>query len=105
MADVLAETAFSLQVVENYRGLPIPPGKNIAPLMQRISVYGVRNASENVLEGRQVVGFIAAGIGTPIPINTAGNFRMIRLASAPAAKGKAPAAKGGDKAKAKPKGS
>jgi hypothetical protein len=82
MATTLADTAFTLEVVENYRGLPLPPGSNVAPLMQRNSIYGVRNAADNVLEGRQVLGFIAAGIGQPIPIGTAGEFRMYRIARA-----------------------
>lgn len=97
MADALSETAFMLQVVESYRGLPLPQGSNVAPLMQRNSIYGVRNAAANLLEGRQVLGFIAAGIGQPIPISVAGNFRMYRVAGVAKKGGAAP--KGGAPAK------
>ena len=83
MKDMLSETAFTIQVMENYRGLPLPPGSNVAPLMQRNTIYGVRNAGPNLLEGKQVVGFIAAGIGQPIPIGTAGAFRMYKIGSVP----------------------
>lgn len=83
LVDVLSETAFVLQVLENYRGLPLPPGSNVAPLMQRRTIYGVRNASDALLEGRHVIGFIAAGIGQPIPITSVGSFRMYRIAAGP----------------------
>src|SRR5438128_6817941 len=78
---VLAETAFSLQIEERYRPLPQPPGSNIAQVGLRKTIYGVRNASDALVEGRQAVGFVAAGPGMPLPFNLGGPFKMYRLAT------------------------
>jgi len=84
LRNVLADSAVSLQIVENYRPLPVPPGPSdvvMTQLMERRSIYGVKKASSAVLEGDQVTGFIAAGPGFPIPLNFRGTFRMYCLAS------------------------
>ena len=78
---VLAETAFSLQIEERYLPQPQSPGTNISQLGLRKTIYGVRNASDTRVEGRQVVGFVAAGAMMPIPFNFSGPFKMYRLAS------------------------
>ena len=81
---VLADSAVSLQIVENYRPLPVPPqpsGVVITQVMERKSIYGVKKVSSAVLEGDHVTGFIAAGPGFPIPLNFRGTFRMYCLAS------------------------
>jgi len=76
----LKDSAFALQTVERYRPLPMPPGENIAQVMERRSIYVVQKVSDSVLEGRQFTGYIAAGPGSPIPIAFNGPFRMYRLA-------------------------
>lgn len=78
--DALKDSMFALQVVERFRPLPVPPGENVAQVMERKSIYIVRSANESLLEGKQFTGYIAAGPGTPIPISLAGPFRMYRLA-------------------------
>ena len=84
LKNVLTDSAVSLQIVEDYRPLPVPPqpsGVVISQLMERRSIYGVKKASGTVLEGDHVTGFIAAGAGFPIPLNFRGTFRMYCLAS------------------------
>jgi len=66
--------------VERFRPLPMPPGENIAQVMERKSVYVVRSANDSVLEGKQFTGFVAAGPGVPIPITFVGPFSLYRLA-------------------------
>jgi len=66
--EALKGSMFALQVVERFRPLPMPPGENIAQVMERKSVYVVRSATDSVLEGKQFTGFVAAGPGVPIPI-------------------------------------
>ncbi|TMA69004.1 MAG: hypothetical protein E6J77_28520 [Deltaproteobacteria bacterium] len=81
---VLTDSAVSLQIVENYRPLPVPPqpsGVVITQVMERKSIYGVKKVSSAVLEGDHVTGFIAAGPGFPIPLNFRGTFRMYCLTS------------------------
>src|SRR5439155_10264629 len=84
LRNVLTDSAVSLQIVEDYRPLPVPPqpsGVVITQVMERKSIYGVKKASSAVLEGDHVTGFIAAGPGFPIPLNFRGTFRMYCLAS------------------------
>jgi hypothetical protein len=78
---VLAESAFSLQIEERYRPLPQPAGSNIAQVALRKTIYGVRNPSGTLLEGRQLVGWVAGGPGGAIPLNFSGPFKMYRLAA------------------------
>ena len=80
--DVLAQSAFGMQIVESYRALPVPPGENISQVLQRKAIYGARGVSANLIEGKQVTGFLAAGYVGPIPIDVQGTFRMYRLAAA-----------------------
>ena len=89
---VLAESGFSLQVNESYRPLPVPPGSNIGQLMVRKTIYGVGKASDTRLEGKLVVGFVAATAYNPLPFNFGGSFTMYRLASSAPAKKAPPAA-------------
>jgi len=86
LRDVLADSGFTLEVDESYRSLPIPPGKNVGQLMLRKTIYGVRSASDTVLEGKLVTGLLAATPFTPIPYNFGGSFTMYRLASSSATK-------------------
>src|SRR5438093_121603 len=72
---VLAESGFSLQVNESYRPLPVPPGSNIGQLMVRKTIYGVRKASDARLEGKLVVGFVAATAYNPLPFNSGGHVQ------------------------------
>ena len=78
--EALKGSMFALQVVERFRPLPMPPGENIAQVMERKSVYVVRSANDSVLEGKQFTGFVAAGPGVPIPITFVGPFSLYRLA-------------------------
>jgi hypothetical protein len=95
--EALKGSKFALQVLEKFRPLPVPPGENVAQVMERKSIYIVRNANDSMLEGKQFTGYVAAGPGTPIPISFVGPFRLYRLAkgnvgpaaSAPSKKSKA----------------
>ena len=84
---VLAETAFSFQIEERYRAQPQPEGSNIAQVGLRRTIYGVRTTSDTLVEGRQTVGFVAAGPAVPIPFAFSGPFKMYRLASSDGKKG------------------
>jgi len=90
LKSVLSESTFSLQVVEQYRALPLPADSNVTQLARRTSVYGFRNASDHVLEGAQVTGFLAALPFAPLPLSWSGKFTMYRLASAKEAGGAVP---------------
>ena len=91
---VLSDSTFTLEVVEQYRALPISPEQRIVQLMQRTTIYGFRGAGgDHLLEGAQVIGFLAAHPLAPIPLNWSGKFTMYRLASAKEVGG-APAARG-----------
>ena len=80
MEEVLTGSVFALKVVEKYRALPVPPGENVAQVMERKSIYVVRSTSDSVLEGKQFTGYVAAGPGVPIPIALNGPFKLYRLA-------------------------
>ena len=67
-------------MVEKYRPLPVPPGENVAQVMERKSVYVVQSVTDSMLEGKQFTGYVAAGPGVPIPITFVGPFRFYRLA-------------------------
>ena len=90
IADALKGSVFAMQVIEKYRPQPMPPGENIAQVMERRSVYVVRSTSDSVLEGKQFTGYVAAGPGVPIPIALNGPIKLYRLAKGgPVAKGSA----------------
>src|SRR5205823_3559449 len=78
--DALKASKFAFQVVEKYRPLPVPPGENVAQVMERKSVYVVQSVTDSMLEGKQFTGYVAAGPGVPIPITFVGPFRFYRLA-------------------------
>ena len=78
--EALKKSAFAFQTTERYRPLPMPPGENIAQVMERRSFYVVQKVSDSMIEGRQFTGYIAAGPGSPIPIALNGPFRLYRLA-------------------------
>src|SRR2546428_11903659 len=78
--EALKGSMFALQVVERFRPLPMPPGENIAQVMERKSLYVVRIANDSVLEGKQVTGFVAAAPGVPIPNPLVGPFSLYRPA-------------------------
>jgi hypothetical protein len=80
LKNLLADSGFTIYVVEGYRPLPVPEGKNVGQLIQRKTVYAVRKAGEKVLEGPQLTGFLAAGLTAPLPFSFGGNFSMYRLA-------------------------
>ena len=90
--EALKGSLFALQVVERYRPQPMPPGEQIAQVMERKSIYVVRSSSDSMLEGQQFTGYVAAGPGVPIPIALNGPFKLYRLAKGGAAPA-APAAK------------
>jgi len=81
LKSVLSDSTFSLEVSEQYRALPVPPDSNISQLARRTSVYGFRTASDHVLEGAQVTGFVAALPYGPLPLTWSGKFTMYCLAS------------------------
>ena len=83
--EALEGSLFALQVVEKYRPLPMPPGEQIAQVMERRSIYVVRTSNDSMLEGRQFTGYVAAGPGVPIPIALNGPFKLYRLAKGGAA--------------------
>jgi hypothetical protein len=92
--DALKDSKFAVQVLEKFRPLPVPPGENVAQVMERKSLYIVHTANDSMLEGKQFTGYVAAGPGTPIPISFVGPFRLYRLAKgnvgqAPSKKSKA----------------
>src|SRR5712691_10810786 len=78
--EALKGSLFALQVVERYRPQPMPPGEQIAQVMERKSIYVVRSSSDSMLEGKQFTGYVAAGPGVPIPIALNGPFKLYRLA-------------------------
>jgi hypothetical protein len=78
---VLSESTFSLSVTEQYRALPLPRNSNVTQLAGRTSVYGFRTASDHVLEGAQVTGFLASLPYAPLPLTWSGKFTMYCLAS------------------------
>ena len=96
ITEALTGSVFALQVLERYKAQPIPPGQNVAQVMQRKTIYVVRNTSDGLIEGKQFTGYIAAGPGTPLPITFVGPFKLYRLASgtngksAPGAESKPP---------------
>ena len=97
IGDALSGSLFAFQIVEHYRPQKVEPGQNVAQVMERKSVYVVRNATDSMIEGKQFTGYLAAGPGVPIPISFNGPFRLYRLAKAA---GPAPAAKAAPKPKA-----
>jgi hypothetical protein len=63
--------------------------------MQRTTIYGFRGAGgDHLLEGAEVIGFLAAHPLAPIPLNWSGKFTMYRLASAKEVGGAVPRSAG-----------
>jgi hypothetical protein len=91
---VLSDSTFTLEVVEQYRALPISPEQRIVQLMQRKTIYGFRSAGDQLLQGEQVIGFLAAHPLAPLPLNWGGKFTMYRLASAKEVGGAVPRSAG-----------
>jgi hypothetical protein len=80
--NVLKGSLFGIKVVEDYKPRHnIPPGASVSQLIERQTVYGVKSAQDGIVKGDHILGFVAAGMGTPIPMQFAGPFTMYRLAS------------------------
>jgi hypothetical protein len=77
---LLANSGFTIYVVEGFRPLPVPEGKIVGQAIERKTVYGVQNAGDKVLAGPQLTGFLAAGLTSPLGFGFGGNFTMYRLA-------------------------
>ena len=71
---------YALVISEHYRPHPVPAGENVAQALLRKTIYVVRKRSDSLVEGKQFTGYVAAGAGVPLPINTSGPFRLYRLA-------------------------
>jgi len=78
---ILAESRFGMDVVEHYRPMRLPRGARVGQLVSRHTVYGVRRASADRLEGEHVIGFTAAGAGAPVTLNWRGTFTMYRVSA------------------------
>jgi hypothetical protein len=76
----LGDTKFSVRVTENYRPRELPKDVPVTQLAQRVSIYGVKKADKDMLQGEQLTGFIAVGIATPLPFTFNGPFVMYHLA-------------------------
>lgn len=77
----LGDTKFGVRITENYRPREIPKDVPVTQLAQRVTIYGVKKADKDTLQGEQLTGFIAVGIATPLPFTFNGPFVMYRLAS------------------------
>jgi hypothetical protein len=82
--EILEGSNVALRVVERYLPGRVPPDSpvHISQVMGRTSIYGltVDGQVKDHLEGRALVGFIAAGAGSPLPYNFPGRVIMYRLA-------------------------
>lgn len=72
---------FALRMTENYRPRELPKDVAITQLAQRVTIYGFKKVGKDTMEGEQLAGFIAVGMGTPLPFSFNGPFTMYRLAS------------------------
>jgi hypothetical protein len=79
---VLEGSDFSLRVVENYKARKLPPNVKIGQVMQRNTIYAVRSVGESSVKGTIMLGFLTAGVGSPVPLEFGGSFVMYRLAGA-----------------------
>jgi hypothetical protein len=77
----LQGSKFAMRMTENYRPRELPKDVAITQLAQRVTIYGFKKVDKDTMEGEQLAGFIAVGMGTPLPFTFNGPFTMYRLAS------------------------
>lgn len=82
LSKVLENSRWSLTVDETYRPRDLPADARIAQLIERKTIYAAQDASPERIRGGLVLGFVAAGAGTPLPFNFGGDFVLYRLAAA-----------------------
>ena len=78
---VLDGSPWTLKVAETYRPRDLPADARIAQLIERTTIYGAKKVGADQISGALVLGFVAAGAGTPLPFNFPGDFVLYRLAS------------------------
>lgn len=77
----LADSKFALKVEEEYYPRDMGELNNrISQLASRTTIYAFKSDDKGNWKGNQVLGFVAAGSGSPIPLNFGGPFAMYRLA-------------------------
>jgi len=77
----LANSKFAMKIEEIYRPRPASTKFAGAQVMERKSYYGATTVDKQVIKGDMITGFVAAGAGTPLPLDFTGPFTMYRLAS------------------------
>ena len=79
---MLKGSLFGIKIVENFKPRDnIPAEARVSQLIQRQTVYGVKSDQDGIVKGDHLMGFIAAGGGTPLPLQFGGSFTMYKLAS------------------------
>jgi hypothetical protein len=76
---LLAGSPWVLSVAETFRPRDLPADARVAQLMERTTIYGAKQIAADRISGDIVIGFVAAGAGTPLPFNFQGDFAMYRL--------------------------
>jgi len=77
----LDNSKLAIKIVEDYRPRPASTKFHGAQVMRRTSYYGAKTITPNGIKGDSITGFVAAGAGTPLPLDFLGTFAMYRLAS------------------------
>jgi hypothetical protein len=77
----IANSEFAMRITEDYRPRPASTKFQGAQVIRRTSYYGAKTVEKQVIKGDMITGFVAAGAGTPLPLDFAGTLTMYRLAS------------------------
>ncbi|MGH3580031.1 MAG: hypothetical protein ACRERC_21130 [Candidatus Binatia bacterium] len=78
---VLADSKFALKIEEQYYPRDLGElNSRVSQLASRTTIYAFKSSTDTEWKGEQVLGFVAAGAGTPLPLNFSGPFVMQRLA-------------------------
>jgi len=77
----IANSKFAMRITEDYRPRPASTKFNGAQVIRRMSYYGAKTVEKQVVKGDMITGFVAAGAGTPLPLDFMGTFAMYHLAS------------------------
>lgn len=78
---VLEGSKWALKVDEHYQPRQLPDEARIAQLIQRTTIYAAKTVGKSEVRGALSLGFVAAGSGTPIPLQFIGDFTLYRLGS------------------------
>lgn len=81
LTKVLAGSKFALKMEEYYYPRDLGElNSRVSQLASRTTIYAFKSSTDTEWKGDQVLGFVAAGAGTPLPLNFSGPFVMQRLA-------------------------